>query len=71
MSALEDFLAGERLAGCLGALPERERTVVVLSFYAERSAAEIADELTSTPGNVRVVKHRALAHLRDCLEGAS
>lgn len=56
------------LSGCLDALPERERAVVVMSYYAERSAAEIADELTMTAANVRVVKHRALAHLRDCLE---
>lgn len=61
----------DRLFGCLDALAERERAIVVMSYYAERSAAEIADELTMTTVNVRVVKHRALAHLRDCLEAAA
>jgi RNA polymerase sigma-70 factor (ECF subfamily) len=57
-----------RLTGCLGALAERERTVVVLSFYAERDAEAIGLELGLSPGNVRVVRHRALARLRACLE---
>jgi RNA polymerase sigma-70 factor (ECF subfamily) len=59
----------ERLARCLAALSERERTVVVSSFYAERSADEIGAELGLTAGNVRVVRHRALAGLRSCMEG--
>jgi RNA polymerase sigma-70 factor (ECF subfamily) len=58
-----------RLADCLGGLSERERTVVVSSFYAECSADEIGGELGLTVGNVRVVRHRALARLRACMEG--
>ena len=58
----------DRLTLCLGALAERERTVVVLSFYVERGAEAIGAELGLTPGNVRVVRHRALARLRVCLE---
>jgi RNA polymerase sigma-70 factor (ECF subfamily) len=61
----------ERLARCLAALSERERTVVVSSFYAERSADEIGSELGLTAGNVRVVRHRALASLRSCMEGGA
>ena len=57
-----------RVAGCLQSLAERERTVVVLSFWDDRPAAEIADTLGMTSGNVRVVRHRALARLRRCLE---
>jgi RNA polymerase sigma-70 factor (ECF subfamily) len=34
-----------RLADCLERLPARMRTVVALTFYAERSATEIAHEL--------------------------
>ncbi len=59
-----------RLTHCLAALAERERTVVVLSFYAERGAEAIALELGLTPGNVRVVRHRALARLRACMGDA-
>jgi RNA polymerase sigma-70 factor (ECF subfamily) len=57
----------DRLDGCLEGLPPRERAVVQLTFYAERSSGEIAGELETTPGNVRVVRHRALVHLRDCM----
>ncbi len=61
----------DRLAGCLTALSERERTITVLSFYADRSSEEIGAELGLSPGNVRVMRHRALGRLRACMEGAS
>ena len=57
-----------RLADCLQGLAERDRAVLVMTFYAERSAEEIASELGLKPGNVRVVRHRALGRLRECLE---
>lgn len=41
-----------------------------LSFFRERSADEIAEVLETTAGNVRVVRHRAVAQLRQCLEAA-
>jgi RNA polymerase sigma-70 factor, ECF subfamily len=61
------------LERCLEALPERERTIVVLAFYAERSSQETGEELGLTPGNVRVIRHRALTCLQKCLSrgGAS
>jgi len=58
----------DRLAECLDRLGERARAVVTMTFYAERDAAEIAEELTLSPGNVRVTRHRALAQLRLCME---
>ncbi len=57
-----------RVTRCLERLSERERSVVVLSFYAERRSDEVGSELGLSPGNVRVVRHRALARLRGCLE---
>jgi RNA polymerase sigma-70 factor (ECF subfamily) len=60
----------DRLAECLDRLSERPRAVLMMTFYAERDAAEIAEELTLSPGNVRVTRHRALAQLRLCMEGA-
>jgi RNA polymerase sigma-70 factor (ECF subfamily) len=60
----------ERVAHCLEGLSERERSVVVLSFYAERRSDEIGSDLGLSPANVRVVRHRALARLRACMEGA-
>lgn len=59
----------EGLARCLEHLPERERSVVVLSFYAEAGSEQIGVELGLSSGNVRVVRHRALVRLRACLEG--
>jgi len=58
----------DRLARCLEALSARERTVVVLSFYAERDSAGIAAELGLAAANVRVIRHRAVGRLRACLE---
>lgn len=59
----------ERLANWLQRLPERDRSVLVLTFYAERSTAEVAAELGLSPGNVRVIRHRALGRLRECMTG--
>ena len=57
----------ERLRGCVEKLPPRERTVVILTFYGERSGDEIAADLSMTLGNVRVVRHRAVGHLQKCM----
>lgn len=59
----------ERLAACVRALSERERSVLVLTFYSERTASEVAQELGLTAGNVRVIRHRALDRLRACMTG--
>ena len=48
-------------------LPERERLVVLLTFYAERSARQVGDEMTISEGNVRVIRHRAIGKLRACM----
>jgi len=64
-------LESERLAACTQALAERERTVIVLTFYDERDAADVAGVLGVSDGNVRVIRHRALHRLRACLGVAS
>ena len=58
----------DRLAGCLEALAERERSVVMLTFFADQPGDAVAAELGLSPGNVRVIRHRALARLRRCLD---
>lgn len=60
-------LDAERLRRCVEHLPVRERTVILLTFYGERSGDEIAVELGTTAGNVRVVRHRAMARLQTCM----
>jgi len=57
----------DRLERCLGQLVERERMVVLLTFYAERTAREVGAELGLAEGHVRVIRHRAITHLRQCL----
>jgi len=66
----EPRLDHRRVADCLERLAERERSVIVLSFYDERGADDVASMLGTTPGNVRVIRHRGLARLRDCVAGA-
>jgi RNA polymerase sigma-70 factor (ECF subfamily) len=56
------------LENCLGRLAQRDRTVLLLAFYAERPAAAIGEALAMSPGAVRVARHRALARMRECLE---
>lgn len=58
-----------RLRACLDRLAERERSVLVLSFYGDKSADEVARELGLSPGNVRVMRHRGLQRLRECVLG--
>ena len=55
------------LERCLARLSERERAVVMLTFYAERSAGDVARELSLKEGNVRVIRHRAVERLRTCM----
>ncbi len=64
-----DPLASAHLARCLEALPERERTVVVLTYYGEASAREVSGALALAEGHVRVIRHRAIGRLRNCLDG--
>jgi len=61
----------ERLARCVRGLKERERTVVVMTFYDERDGAEVAGFLGLSEANVRVIRHRAIRRLRDCMEAAA
>jgi RNA polymerase sigma-70 factor (ECF subfamily) len=58
----------DRIRPCLASMRERERTILLLTYYAERSAADIAAEMRMTAGAVRVARHRAVAAMRDCVE---
>lgn len=52
---------------CLQVLAERDRRVLLLTFYAEKTSCEIAEALGVTGTVVRVARHRALGRLRDCV----
>lgn len=56
------------LEDCLGQLTQRARAVIRHAFVAGSSNGDIARALNLSEGNVRVIRHRALAQLRTCLE---
>ena len=58
----------EAVARCLAAAPARERAILVQTYYAERTATEIATAIGMTAGAVRVARHRALESMRTCVE---
>lgn len=57
----------EQLARCVQNLKERERTVVVMTFYDEQTGEDVASFLGVSKANVRVIRHRAIHQLRECL----
>ena len=64
-----DLVDHARLDRCLERLEERARAVVLATFIDERDADEIGRSMSVSAGNVRVIRHRALAHLHECMDG--
>lgn len=61
----------EKLTRCVQALKERERAVVVMTFFDEQTGADLAAFLGVSEANVRVIRHRAIHQLRLCLGTAA
>jgi RNA polymerase sigma-70 factor, ECF subfamily len=59
--------ASPALTRAVSELPARQRAVVHLKYTLGLDALEIAERLDMTPGNVRVVLHRAIKTLREAL----
>ncbi len=57
----------DRLTRCVQNLKERERTTVVMTFYNEQTGAEVAGFLGVSEANLRVIRHRAIHQLRQCM----
>lgn len=55
------------LEDCISQLSKRARDVVRLTYLEPVTAAEVATALGTTEGNVRVMRHRVLGSLRDCM----
>ena len=70
VSAAPAVMDEQQLEACLSALAERERTVVLLTFYGERPSRDIARTLGTSEGNVRVIRSRAIDRLRACMHAA-
>ena len=64
-------LDDRQLARCVQALKERDRSVIVMTFYDEETAAETAQFLGISEAHIRVIRHRALRQLRACMGAAS
>lgn len=56
-----------RLQECLERLPQRERAVLMMTFYDDRPAEDVAAALGTSAGNVRVIRHRGVERLRLCM----
>ena len=65
----DDALDADRLQHCLERLPERERSVLLMTFYDDRPADDVGAALGLSAGNVRVIRHRGIDRLRHCVEG--
>jgi RNA polymerase sigma-70 factor (ECF subfamily) len=63
-----EALGAAALSRCLAELDGRGRRVVYLSFHEGKDAEEIASVVGTTAGNVRVLRHRAVAQLRRCID---
>jgi RNA polymerase sigma-70 factor, ECF subfamily len=66
----DDSLDATRLAQCLERLAERERSVLMMTFYDDRPADEVGAALGLSGGNVRVIRHRGIERLRSCMNVA-
>ena len=60
-------LDADEMADAIAALPYRQRAAIVLRFWHDCTAAEIADALGCRPGTVGSLIHRALAELRKAM----
>lgn len=62
-----EMVESRRVEECLAALAPREARVLQLLFQDGETAADVAALLGTTAGNVRVIRHRAIARLRECV----
>ena len=58
----------DHLEDCLSRLTRRARDVIKATFYEETTDAAIASTMSLTEANVRVIRHRTIATLRECLQ---
>jgi RNA polymerase sigma-70 factor, ECF subfamily len=61
----------DQLTRCVQNLRERERTVIVMSFFDEQTGADVANFLGISEINLRVIRHRAIHELRRCMEATA
>ncbi|GAA2139932.1 SigB/SigF/SigG family RNA polymerase sigma factor [Actinomadura napierensis] len=69
-SALQHVVDGQALRGLLAELPDRERTIVLLRFFGNKTQSQIAEELGISQMHVSRLLSKTLRHLREELYGA-
>uniref|UniRef100_UPI0026076BC2 sigma-70 family RNA polymerase sigma factor n=1 Tax=uncultured Sphingorhabdus sp. TaxID=1686106 RepID=UPI0026076BC2 len=67
--ALEEDEVRSAVAGCIEALPDRQRAAIVLTYYEERQNRMAADILAMQIKAFESLLFRARASLRECVEG--
>jgi RNA polymerase sigma-70 factor (ECF subfamily) len=63
-------LTVDELRSSMGTLPDEQRTVIYLRFFADLPHRDIARQLGKTEQAIRALQHRALARLRRHLQSA-
>lgn len=63
-----DLDLGARLTKLMAKLPQLHQEILTLRIAVGLSAGETAEALGTSPGNVRVTQHRALAKLRSMIQ---
>ena len=61
-------LVADEMWDALATLPERQRTAIVLRYWADLPDAEIAEVLGCRPATVRTTLHRGIAALREVVD---
>jgi RNA polymerase sigma factor (sigma-70 family) len=64
-AALDELAVSAAVEELLAPLGDRQRDAVWLRIIEGRSSAEVATMLETTPGNIDVMVHRALARMRE------
>jgi RNA polymerase sigma-70 factor (ECF subfamily) len=68
-AAIEADQIRSAVADCIGALPDRQRAAIVLTYFEERQNRMAAETLAMQLKAFESLLFRARATLRDCIEG--
>ncbi|QKG20207.1 RNA polymerase sigma factor SigH [Actinomadura verrucosospora] len=68
-AALQHVVDGEALHALLARLPKRERTIVLLRFFGNKTQSQIAQELGISQMHVSRLLSKTLRHLREQMYG--
>jgi len=53
---------------CLEKLPRKSRQLIELRYFENQEQADIASQLNTSPGTIRVLLHRVRATLAECIQ---